>query len=84
MSTAAASTFFPALTRAPTPASSLEALRAQAAFVRALLDDVERLTPLSIDGEALCEQLAEEICRLASRSLQAAAELRRHADAHAA
>ena len=57
-------------------ASSLQTLRSQAAYVRALLDEVERLAPLS-PSEEISEQVVDEIARLGSRSLQVAAELRR-------
>jgi hypothetical protein len=75
------STFRPASTRSgpvssSTAALSLRALRSQAAFVRSLLDEVERLAPSSSVGEALSEQIVEELAQLGSRSLQAAAELR--------
>jgi hypothetical protein len=77
MSTFGSSTFRPASTQPSPVSSSLRALRSQAAFVRSLLDEVERLAPSSARGEALSEQIVDEIAELGSRSLQAAAELRR-------
>ncbi len=41
------------------------ALRTQAAFVRALLDEVQRRLPRDVCLEALSEQLDEEVTRLA-------------------
>lgn len=62
----------------PMPAASaLGALRSQAAFLRALLDEVERLTFLSSVDESLSEQIVEELTRLGCRSLEAADELSR-------
>jgi len=83
MSTFGSSTFRPATTRpsssppsSSSPASSsLQALRSQAAFVRSLLDEVERLTPLSSSGEALSEQIVDEIARLGARALKASQDL---------
>lgn len=76
MQPSGSSTFRPASTEPSPASSSLRALRSQAAFVRSLLDEVERLAPSSAVGEALSEQIVDEIARLGSRSLQAAAELR--------
>jgi hypothetical protein len=60
----------------PSPASSaLRALRGQAAYLRALLDEVERLAPSSTLDEGLTEQVVEELARLGCRSLEAASEL---------
>jgi hypothetical protein len=63
---------------AQSPASSaLGALRSQAAYLRALLDEVERLAPSSTLDEGLTEQVIEELARLGCRSLEAASELTR-------
>ena len=60
----------------PSPANTaLRALRGQAAFLRALLDEVERLAPVSLGDEGLSEQIVEELTRLGCRSLEAASEL---------
>jgi hypothetical protein len=65
----------------PSPASAaLEALRSQAAFLRALLDEVERLAPASSGEEGFSEQVVEELVRLGCRSLEAASELTRVVD----
>ena len=56
---------------------ALRALRSQAAFLRTLLDDVERLAPASGEGEGFSEQIVEELTRLGCRSLEAASELTR-------
>lgn len=60
----------------PSPANTaLRALRSQAAFLRALLDEVERLAPASSGDEGFSEQIVEELARLGCRSLEAASEL---------
>jgi hypothetical protein len=56
-------------------------LRSHAALVRALLDEIERLAPISSRGSdvalfnALSDQLAEEIGRLGCRMLECAAAM---------
>ena len=52
----------------------LASVRSQAAFVRSLLDEVERLAPAGADT-ALTEQLIEELARLGCRCLDAASSL---------
>lgn len=65
----------------PSPASAaLGELRSQAAFLRALLDEVERLAPASSSEQGLSEQVVEELTRLGCRSLEAASELTRVVD----
>jgi hypothetical protein len=60
----------------PVPAfSALQAVRAQAAFLRSLLDEVERLAPRSAGADGLSDQIVEELARLGCTSLEAAAEL---------
>jgi hypothetical protein len=53
---------------------ALLSVRSQAAFVRALLDEVERIVPpeLSELEDAMNEQLVEELARLGTRLLAAA------------
>lgn len=58
----------------PTAFTALQAVRGQAAFLRSLLDEVERLTPGAV-GDGIADQVVEEIARLGCRSLEAAAEL---------
>ena len=53
------------------------AVRSQAAFLRSLLDDVERLAPMSPVHENFGDQIIEELARLGCRSLEAASELTR-------
>ena len=55
--------------------TALRALRSQAALLRALLDEVERLAPASSCDEGFSEQIVEELTRLGCRSLEAASEL---------
>jgi hypothetical protein len=63
----------------PTACSSaLEAVRRQAAFLRALLDEVERLAPAALGAEGVADQLVVEVTRLGRASLEAAAELSQH------
>lgn len=52
----------------------LASVRSQAAFVRSLLDEVERLAPAGADP-ALTDQLVEELARLGCRCLDAASSL---------
>ncbi|HSO31758.1 MAG TPA: hypothetical protein VLT33_04565 [Labilithrix sp.] len=60
----------------PSPASrTLGALRSQAAFLRSLLDEVERLAPASGSENAMGDQLVEELTRLGCLSLEAASQL---------
>lgn len=62
----------------PSPASrALGALRSQAAFLRSLLDELERVAPASRAAESLGDQVVEELSRLGCRSLEAASELSR-------
>lgn len=62
----------------PAPATAaLGALRGEAAFVRALLDDIDRFGSTPAFESALTEQVIEELARLGYRSLEAAAELTR-------
>jgi hypothetical protein len=56
-------------------APSLHAVRAQAAFLRSLLDEVERVSPRSMAAEGIADQVVEELARLGCKSLEAAAEL---------
>jgi hypothetical protein len=66
----------------PTDRSSasgpLAAIRGQAAFVRALLDEVERAVPPQ--AEAVSAQLVEELARLGCSFLEAAQALRGELD----
>src|SRR5262249_31148477 len=59
---------------------SVTSVRSQAAFVRALLDDVERLQPAEARGP-LSEQLLEELARLGCRCIELAARLTETMDA---
>ena len=60
----------------PSAASrALGALRSQAAFLRTLLDEVERLAPASGSEHGLSEQVIEELARLGCLSLEAASQL---------
>ena len=62
-------------------AGALARLRSHAALVRALLDEFDRLTPLSARASetaqfsALGEQLAEEVRRLGGRMLECSAAM---------
>lgn len=49
-------------------------VRGQAAFVRALLDELERISPAGKEG-AFSAQLVEELARLGCRCLEAATAL---------
>jgi hypothetical protein len=55
-------------------------VRSQAAFVRTLLDEVERVAP-SAAGCAVSAQLAEELTRLGCRFLEVASSLSTVVDA---
>jgi len=49
--------------------NELASIRSQAAFVRSLLDEVERVAPADGDG-AVGAQLVEELARLGARFLE--------------
>lgn len=55
-------------------------VRSQAAFVRALLDELERVSPPSAD-DTVSEQLIEEIARLGCRCIEIAGALTAVVDA---
>jgi hypothetical protein len=56
--------------------TDLEPLRREAAFVRALLDELDNLAPSSrIDPRAVTSQLAEELASLGARLLEASERL---------
>ena len=55
-------------------ARSFTTVRSQAAFVRALLDEVERVIPQESD-DLVTEQLVEELARLGCRFLDVASKL---------
>jgi hypothetical protein len=60
---------------------SLVLVRTHAALVRALLDELDRVAPVSARSyettqfAAVCEQLAEEVARLGCRMLESAAAM---------
>lgn len=54
---------------------SVKSLRGEAACVRALLDELDRLAPSSLDEEAVSAQLVEDLARLGCRFLDAACAL---------
>ena len=56
---------------AKTDLLEIGSLRAQAAFIRALLDEVERVTPAAAPV-AIREQLVEELARLGCRFIELA------------
>lgn len=56
---------------AKTDVPEIGSLRAQAAFIRALLDEVERVTPAAAPI-AIREQLVEELARLGCRFIELA------------
>jgi hypothetical protein len=57
---------------------SLAHVRSQAAFVRSLLDEVERVAPqVSVAPGIVSAQLVEELARLGCRFLEVASELTR-------
>lgn len=58
----------------------LQSVRSQAAFVRALLDEVERVAPPGSD-DAVSEQLVEELARLGRRCIEIANALAAVVDA---
>jgi hypothetical protein len=61
--------------------AAVGALRTQAALVRTLVDEFERLAPLEGEGLLVCEQLLEELTRLGCRILETAAALAREHEA---
>jgi len=63
--------------RAPAPSARARALHAHAAFLHALLDEVERLTLLASVEQGFSGQVVEELARLGCRSLEAAVDLSR-------
>lgn len=63
------------------PGMELRAVRAQAALVRSLLDELESLAPPSSSsgyGDAIAAQTVEELTQLALRMLGAAATISPH------
>jgi hypothetical protein len=64
----------PQSTTRPSGIRSVSSLRSQAALVRALLDELERVAPPSAD-DAVSEQLIEEIARLGCRCIEIASAL---------
>lgn len=61
-------------TRRANDARALSSVRSQAAFVRALLDEVERVAP-SGSEDAVSAQLVEELARLGCQFLEVASAL---------
>jgi hypothetical protein len=55
-------------------------VRSQAAFVRTLLDELERVAPPGVD-DAVSEQLVEELARLGCRCIELASALTSVVDA---
>ncbi len=55
--------------------AAIKRLRSEAAAVRALLDEMERIVPASLDEGALSAQLVESLARLGCRFLESAASL---------
>ena len=66
-------------TRRSADARALSAVRSQAAFVRALLDEVERVAPHGSE-DAVNAQLVEELARLGCRFLEVASALAARVD----
>ena len=64
----------PQSTRRASDVRALSSVRSQAAFVRALLDEVERVAPPGSE-DAVTEQLVEELARLGCRFLEVASAL---------
>lgn len=64
--------------------AALGRLRNQAALVRALVDEFERLAPSDGEGLLVCDQLLEELTRLGCRILETAAALARERGAECA
>lgn len=58
----------------PADLEPISTVRTQAAFVRALLDEIERVAPAG-EGTAITAQLAEELARLGSRCIATAMAL---------
>jgi hypothetical protein len=63
-------------------ARALASVRSQAAFVRSLLDEVERIAPAGAHGP-VSAQLVEELARLGCRFIEVASALTTVADANA-
>lgn len=60
------------------PRAAIAAVRSQAAFLRSLLDEVERLAPASsAHHESVSDQIIEELARLGCRTIEAASLLTR-------
>ncbi len=57
--------------------AAFRALRLQIAFLRGLLDEIERVTLAAPREENVSEQVIEELARLGRLSLEAASELTR-------
>jgi hypothetical protein len=55
-------------------------VRSEVACVRALLDELERVAPSSLDERAISGQLVEDLARLGCRFLEAAGALARVVD----
>jgi hypothetical protein len=55
---------------------AVRTLRSEAACVRALIDEIERVAPASLAEEAVSAQLVEDLARLGCRLIEAAAALR--------
>ena len=75
-----------AIAQSQSPSSNVvdaSSVRSQAAFVRALIDELERISPAGAEV-ALSAQLAEELARLGCRCLEAARALAAQEDAVAA
>ncbi len=60
------------------PATEVRAVRAQAAVVRSLLDELEMISAPEHMAEALAAQTVEELAQLAWRMLQTAAAIAPH------
>ncbi len=72
----------PPSTTRPSGVRSLSTVRSQAALVRALLDEIERLAPLGADS-TVDEQFIEELARLGCQCLEiATASTAGHQKAH--
>lgn len=62
-------------TKPSSSAHAVSSLRSQAACVRMLLDEIERVVPSGQACEGLSRQLVEELARLGCRTLEAAEAL---------